>query len=154
MERFRVRLYRPEGVGTWTLAEIPPAVARRAGLKVRVRVAGTVDGAPFRSTVLSAGGPAVFVVVPKPIRERIGKSAGDEVEVALAPAARAPPVRVPKELRAALAAEPGAAAFFDALAPSHRKAYATWVDGAVQPATRARRVTETIRRLKAGLRPA
>lgn len=58
----------------------------------------------------------------------------------------------PAELRAALAATPGAAAAWARFAPSARKGILWWIASARMPATRARRVTETARLAAAGLR--
>lgn len=52
---------------------------------------------------------------------------------------------VPDDLVAALAARPGAAERFAALAPSARKGYLHWINGAVKPETRAHRVSEVAR---------
>jgi uncharacterized protein YdeI (YjbR/CyaY-like superfamily) len=52
---------------------------------------------------------------------------------------------VPADLAAALAVDATAARHFAAFAPSARKQILTWVLGAKQPATRARRVAETVR---------
>jgi uncharacterized protein YdeI (YjbR/CyaY-like superfamily) len=68
-------------------------------------------------------------------------------------AASGRPDVTPPELEAALAAEPAALARWRALAPSHRRQYAYWILEAKRPETRARRVTETVRRVKAELRP-
>lgn len=59
----------------------------------------------------------------------------------------------PPELEAALAADSAAQERWRALAPSHRRQYAYWILEAKRPETRARRVTETVRRVKAELRP-
>ncbi len=52
---------------------------------------------------------------------------------------------MPADLRAALAATPGAAERFAAFAPSARKGYLHWINGAVRPETRAHRVSEVAR---------
>ena len=52
---------------------------------------------------------------------------------------------VPDDLATALAADAVAARHFAAFSPSARKMILTWVLGARQPATRARRVAETVR---------
>lgn len=149
---FRAKLYRPPGVGTWTLVPLPAKVVRDGGLRVRLRIAGTIDGAPFRSTILTTGGPGLFVVVPAPLRERIGKEAGATVAVSIG-LDRAPRVvAVPRDLRTALAGRSSAAARFDALAPSHRKAFVGWIEAAVRPETRARRVAETVTMVVEGRR--
>ena len=52
---------------------------------------------------------------------------------------------VPDDLAAALEADDAAAGHFAAFSPSARKMILTWVLAAKQPATRARRVAETVR---------
>jgi uncharacterized protein YdeI (YjbR/CyaY-like superfamily) len=59
---------------------------------------------------------------------------------------------VPEDLAAALAADAAAAQHFAAFAPSARKQILTWVLGAKQPDTRARRVAETVRMAALGKR--
>lgn len=54
---------------------------------------------------------------------------------------------IPVELRAALAASPAARRAFDAMPPSHRREYATWVGEAKKPETRARRAAEAVKRI-------
>jgi uncharacterized protein YdeI (YjbR/CyaY-like superfamily) len=56
---------------------------------------------------------------------------------------------VPADLRAALDADPVAAANFEAFAPSRKKPLLFWVAGAKRPATRAKRIAETVRRAAA-----
>ncbi|GAB3589855.1 YdeI/OmpD-associated family protein [Hymenobacter daeguensis] len=59
---------------------------------------------------------------------------------------------VPQDLADALAADESAQARFAAFAPSSRKQILTWVLAAKQPATRARRVAETVRMAALGKR--
>jgi hypothetical protein len=144
---FRSRLIRPVGVGTWTFALVPAGIARAGGLRPRMRVAGTIDRVPFRSTLMPRGGGTVFIVVPRPVRERIGKSAGASVEISLGVDARPVVLRVPVDLNTALGA---ARARFDVLAPSHRKAFLVWIAGAKQVPTRKRRIAEAVRMIRLG----
>jgi uncharacterized protein YdeI (YjbR/CyaY-like superfamily) len=58
----------------------------------------------------------------------------------------------PAELRAALAAVPGAAEAWAGFAPSARKGILWWIATAKAPATRARRLAETARLAALGLR--
>ena len=51
---------------------------------------------------------------------------------------------MPPDLEKALAAKPKAAANFAAFAPSCRKAYLYWINGAKRPETREKRIAETV----------
>ena len=57
-------------------------------------------------------------------------------------------VELPPALAAALAADARARAAFDALAFTHRREYAQWVAEAKRDETRARRVAQTLERLR------
>ena len=63
---------------------------------------------------------------------------------------RPPADQLPAELELALAANPNAASFFHALAPSHRRRYILWIATAKRPETRTRRALEAIDRLARG----
>ncbi|MGA8303689.1 MAG: YdeI/OmpD-associated family protein [Thermoplasmata archaeon] len=144
---FRTRLVRPPGVGTWTFALIPVSFARRLGLRARMRIAGTIDGAPFRSSLVPRGGGRLFVVVPTALRDRIGKTPGDSVNVSLTPDHRRVVLRLPADFRKTLGpARPN----FDRLAPSHRKAFLQWIASAKREETRQRRVATATRMVRDG----
>jgi uncharacterized protein YdeI (YjbR/CyaY-like superfamily) len=70
-----------------------------------------------------------------------------------APRTRDPGTTVPPELLAALAANPKARAFFEALAAGHRREYVAWVSTAKREATRAARVARVIDRCAHGVKP-
>jgi uncharacterized protein YdeI (YjbR/CyaY-like superfamily) len=59
----------------------------------------------------------------------------------------------PRDLLDALARDLEAGACFERMPPSSRKLYGFWVDSAKRPETRARRIAETLARVKAGRRP-
>lgn len=140
---------RPEGVGTWTFADVPAPAIRQGGLRPRMRVVGTIDGTPIRSSLMPRGGGSLFLVVPQPIRARIGKTAGDPVEVAITIDVAPVLYRVPPDLARALGT---LRARFDALAPSQRRIHLQSVTGAKQAETRARRIAKIVQELRA--RPA
>jgi bacteriocin resistance YdeI/OmpD-like protein/uncharacterized protein DUF1905 len=118
---------------------VPAAVTRAAGFRAHTRVVGTIDGAPFRSSLMPRGGGTLFVVVPSPLRDRIGKTGGQLVELSLELDSTPVVLRIPPDFRKALGNE---RARFDRLAPSHRRAFLTWIVDAKQPATRARRIAQ------------
>lgn len=151
-QTFRAVLERPEGVGTWTYLSIPPEIAISFGAKGRVKVTGTIDGHPFRSSAMPRGDGTHFLVVNKTIRDAIGAYAGASVEVALAVDDAPREVNVPLDLAQALAADQPACARFTALAYSHQMEFVAWIEGAKKPETRARRVQATLERVAAGVR--
>ncbi|MGH9215314.1 MAG: YdeI/OmpD-associated family protein [Acidimicrobiales bacterium] len=51
-----------------------------------------------------------------------------------------------------MAADAAARAAFDRLSYTHRREYVEWIAEAKRPATRARRVAETVERVRAGAR--
>jgi hypothetical protein len=62
------------------------------------------------------------------------------------------PHETPDDLKAALANAPEAEAFFNGLAPSHRKEYIRWVTEAKREETRAKRVEGTVEKLLSKLK--
>ena len=68
-----------------------------------------------------------------------------------APAAKTKkPIRVPAELKAALAKNAKARANFDAFPPSHRREYCEWISGAKGEDTKARRVKSAVQTISEG----
>lgn len=126
--------------------EIPEDVVRQLGGRGRIPVAATFDGVAYRGSIVSMGGPKVLGVL-RSIRSTLGKALGDEVtvEVELDGADRA--VTVPDDLAAVLESE-GLAEAFSALSYSHQREYVTWINDAKQSATRAKRVRQTLDRLR------
>ncbi|RKP54282.1 hypothetical protein D7Z26_13020 [Cohnella endophytica] len=62
------------------------------------------------------------------------------------------PLETPADLRAALAEHPAAAAFFEGLAPSHRKEYIVWIIEAKREETRSSRILKAIEKLDGRLK--
>lgn len=147
--RFEARLVRPQGVGTWTFALVPKATTERMGLRARMRVKGTVDGAAFRCALNPRGGGQYFIVVNKELRDRIGREPGDSVRVVIEVDTSPVVIEVPPDLERALKGSPNARGFFERIAPSHKKAYVQWVTGAKRAETRERRVQKALRMLAA-----
>jgi hypothetical protein len=114
------------------------------GLKARMRVKGSIDGRAFSSSLMPAGGGELFIVVNKPLRDAIGKLSGDTVTVSMTVDRKPMAIRVPSDLKQALEKRGRARSYFDGLAPSHRKAYVSWIEAAKRPETRKRRVNEAV----------
>jgi bifunctional DNA-binding transcriptional regulator/antitoxin component of YhaV-PrlF toxin-antitoxin module len=136
------------GGGRWVQV---PFDAREVFGEARPAVRGTVNGTPLRSR-LSVYGGVTYLGRRREIREAAGIEVGDLVEVVLELDGAPREVSLPAELEAALVADGGLRATFDALAFTHRREYAEWVGGAKREETRARRAAKAIEMLRDGVR--
>jgi len=121
------------------------------GAKARHPVNGEINGRFVRGTIAPDGGGWVFAMTPMWMRDT-GIAVGDEVTAELSPEG---PQRadLAADIAAALAANPGAAAFWDTLAQFYRKAYLRWIDGTTRrPDLRAARIAEVVDLLAAGIK--
>jgi Bacteriocin-protection, YdeI or OmpD-Associated/Domain of unknown function (DUF1905) len=145
-KRFTVELQR---VGkTATMFRVPFDLNEAFG-RARPPVAVTVRGHTWRTT------PGVYdgvghIVVNRSVKAATGVDAGDRVQVEMELDTKPRTVRVPADLRAALAADPAANEAFAGMSYTHRREYVEWVEEAKRPDTRARRVAGTIEGVRAG----
>jgi hypothetical protein len=133
--------------GGGAFVRVPFDVEAAFGRK-RVPVEATLDGQPYRGTLVRMGEPCHILPVLKEIRARIGKRVGGEVEVTLREDTAPRVVEIPPDLGAALAKSLPAQAAFQALAYTHQREYVNWILEAKRPETRARRIAQTIARLE------
>lgn len=147
---FEATLIRPEGVGTWTYLSIPMDISETFGSKGQVKVRGTINGFPFRSTALPMGDGSHYLVVGKSIRDQIQAVRGDTVKVILELDAEARKVVVPDDLLQAFVNHPLAKDVFEKLSYSHKKEYVNWIMSAKQEVTRFRRIAKTVELLSLG----
>jgi transcription termination factor Rho len=124
---------------------VPPDVVAALGGRRRTPVVATFDGVEYRGSVVAMGRGMVIGVL-KQIRTRLGKEPGDTLTVTLMVDDKPRRVDVPADLRAALA-DARLQSRFDALSYSHRREYLRWIEEAKRPATRQRRVEQTIARV-------
>jgi hypothetical protein len=120
--------------------------------KKRVKVVATLDGVTYRGSMVRMGSECHLLPVLKEIREQIGKTFGDEIEVTVEEDTQPRQVTVPFDMRAALEADPAALSFFEKLSYTHQKEYVRWVEEAKRPETRQERIQRTLEMLQQGKR--
>jgi hypothetical protein len=137
---------------TATGFEVPEEIVTALAAGKRAKVAVTINGHTYRSSVAPMGG-RYLVGVSADNRERAGVSAGDRLEVDLVLDTAPRVVEVPDDLAVALTARPEAQRFFDTLSYSQQQYYVLPVSQAKQPETRQRRIDRAVERLAEGKKP-
>ncbi len=118
--------------------------------RARPPVKVTIRGHTWRTT------PGVYdgighIVVNRDVKSATRVDAGDRVRIEMVVDTEPRTVRVPTDLREALAEEAAAKAAFAKLSYTHRREYVEWIGEAKRPETRARRIAGTVERVRQGL---
>jgi hypothetical protein len=114
--------------------------------KSRVPIQCTIDGEPYRGTMVKYGEPLHMILVLKSIREKIGKQAGDKVKIWLKEDTQERTIEIPDDLLKLLKKNKLLAAF-EKKSFTQRKEWAVAVTGAKRPETRLSRLNKIIEQL-------
>jgi uncharacterized protein DUF1905/bacteriocin resistance YdeI/OmpD-like protein len=148
--RFRARI---EGKEAGVVAAITPPVdvIEWFGTRARVPVRGTINGFPFRSSLMPCGN-ARMMPVNKTLCLGAGVKPGDIVDVVMERDEEERTVEAPPELKKELAKSKSARARWNELAFTHKEEMAISISGAKQEETKKRRLAKVMQVLKAGTR--
>jgi Bacteriocin-protection, YdeI or OmpD-Associated/Domain of unknown function (DUF1905) len=133
---------------TATMFRVPFDLGEVFG-RARPPVKVTIRGHTWRTT------PGVYdgvghIVVNRVVKVATGVDAGDRVRVRMELDTDPRTVSVPRDLAAALAADPAAKQAFGSMSFTHRREYVDWVEEAKRSETRARRIAATVERVREG----
>jgi Bacteriocin-protection, YdeI or OmpD-Associated/Domain of unknown function (DUF1905) len=145
-KRFSVELQRVGKTGT--MFQVPFDLKEAFG-RARPPVWVTIRGHTWRTTPGVYGGIG-HIVVNREVKAATGVDAGHRVRVAMERDTEPRTVRVPPDLREALAADETAKRAFAKLSYSHRRDYVEWIEEAKRPETRRRRIAATVERAREG----
>ena len=112
-------------------------------------VRGTINGFPFRSSLMPMGG-CHYMAVNRTMREGAGCKAGDTVSVVMERDSAPRVVEIPAVLKQALAKSKTALANWKKYSFSNQKEMALAITGAKQEETRDRRLARIIDIIKTG----
>ena len=127
----------------------PFDVSQSFGTRARVPVRGTINGFPFRNSLMPMGG-CHGMAVNKAMRDGAGIKAGDTVSVVMERDDSERSVEVPPALKKELAKNKTAQANWSELSFTNQKEIALSISGAKQEDTRARRLAKAMDILKNG----
>ena len=150
-QRYKFRAVIEAAGGGGAFVTVPFDVEQAFGKK-RVKIKALIEGEPYRGTLVRMGGPEHLLLVLKDIREKIGKSFGDEIEIELEEDIEPRQVEVPQDLKDVMESDPEALEFFKQLSYTHQKEYVQWIEEAKQDQTRQSRILRTVELLKQGKR--
>src|SRR5688500_11209372 len=120
------------------------------GAKDRHHISGTVNDCKVRGR-LESDTTGWFLVLGPAWRRDNHLDVGAEVQVVLEPEGPQGE-RLSSDVRDAMSSDPTARGFFESLPTFYRKNYIRWIESAKRPETRANRIAEMMRLLKAGKR--
>src|SRR4051794_38222313 len=152
---FEAQLY---AIGSWTILRLPESASARLPSRGMTMVAGTINGAPFR-TLLEPDGrygpgeqPSHWFSPDDKLLDDAHAAAGDTVQVSLTPTKEWIEPEVPEDLKKALATSPKAKVLWKEMTPLARWDWIRWIRAVKTPETRQKHIDVALDKLNKGLR--
>jgi hypothetical protein len=142
--KFKGKIEAGDGGGAYVV--FPYDVKAEFG-KARVPFKCTIDGEPYRGTMVKYGTPFHFVLVLKAIREKIKKDVGDTVNIWLVEDKEERVAEVPEAFRKLLKKHK-LEQYFNKMSYTHQKEWVLWITGAKKEETQLSRMEKAVEKLK------
>ncbi len=137
-----------QGLG-WTFARLPFTPADVWPEMIRLRVCGSVDGVPFRTSLFpdleKPGG--YLLLVTNTTQKAAGVAAGSRVAIAIEPDLQPRPAELPEELDALLDEAEGLRDWYESLSEYTRREIGKWVQDVKSDEARQRRARQMAERM-------
>lgn len=153
VKRFRALIVKDEGSEVCAIQYFPFDVEKTFGVRGRVPVRGTLNGAPFRAAIFKMGGEH-FMVVNRHLRAASGVKGGETVPFTVERDDEPRVIEPPADFARALKGNKDARATWDTLSFTHKREHVEHVEEAKKPETRQRRIEKSIASLAAGRKEA
>lgn len=109
-------------------AEFPFESAKEFGTRKAVRVKATFDGKMYRMSLLPHGNGTHWLHIKKEIRDAIGKTEGDSVNICIEKDEKLPEIKVPEYLQWLLEDDPKMIKAFKKIPYSTKKFWMEYID--------------------------
>ena len=146
--KFKAKIEAGDGGGAYVF--FPYDTVKEFATKGRVPVKATFEGVSYTGSLAKYGKPLHMLGISKAIREQIGKSPGDTLEVVVWKDEEVRTVEVPAQFEKLIRKE-GLLPVFEKLSYTHRKEYCRWITDAKKEETRLKRLGKAIEMLKKGI---
>ncbi|MBC6491460.1 YdeI/OmpD-associated family protein [Flavihumibacter stibioxidans] len=144
----KVLLEKFPGKGGWTYARLPELAPDKHAWFGWVRVNGSIDGVELKHyNLMPMGNGQLFLPVKAAIRKKIGKEAGDQVEVILYPDNST--IEIPENFLLCLQDEPAALRKFEKLPDQEKIRLIKWIEAPANDETRINRMAKAVNDLAA-----
>src|SRR5690606_30861869 len=103
----KAKLLRPVKSGkedSWAFLVLPKSASEKLPRRGRTTVEGTINGHPFQATLEPDGKLSHWLKIGKALREASGAKVGDTVTLEIAPVAKEPEPKLPRDFQEALKA--------------------------------------------------
>lgn len=146
---FRATLEKGSRALGWTIARLPFDPSEAWPNMVRHRVAGDINGHPFRTSLFPDARGGFYLLVNRDMQRAAGVALGDSAEFRLGPDLEPRPAELPDELAALLDEEPGLHDWYNGFTEYTRREIGKWVTAPKSDEARLRRAEQMAERLLA-----